>query len=150
LKFIRRSHSGRGLSKPIKIILYSLLLLLMIYSGIDTYFDISGLDGSGTLGFISAMGMNLLFLLFSIISILIAYAIFFLGFDRHFSDRKNATFALVLSTVFVYIMKSLLINSYGIVFALEPVIIIAETSLMGFPVFIVFTILKDYGKGFLH
>jgi len=129
--------------KPIKEISYSLLLLLFIYSGMDTYFD-----NSGSLSFISGLGLNVLFLLCCLISLLLSFGLFMLHFDGRFSDKNSTIFSLLLSFTFSYLGKTLLISSYGLVFVFEPIIITGELLLMALPLYFAHKTLKEFGEGF--
>ena len=134
--------------KPIKAMLFSFVLLVLIDSAIDTYFEITNLHEASSFSFFSAIGMNLLFLLGWLISVALSFAVFMGVIEGRFSDTVSTIFVISLSFVFAYIFKLILLSWYQVELAYQSMIIIVEILMFALPLFIAYKTLAEFGKGF--
>jgi len=122
-----------------------LVVFVLVFSVVDSYFDTSN-----SLNYLSAIGLNTLFLLSGSLSILLSFIVFFFFFERKFSDKTNVIFSYILSSFCLYFLKYILIVSYDVMFAIESLIIAGEVLFFAWPIYYITQVLREYGRGFQH
>ena len=127
------------------VMLFMVLMFITLgLAGMDSY-----LDRSNTLGFVSALGLNLTFSLLSMLFIIIAMVISF-SIDFFDGDTKNTLFAFSLALVGMAFLKYALLAYYAVVLTFPLLLIFLNLILMMIPPYILYKALEEYGKGFMH
>jgi len=147
-RLTKRSDMRNPWLKPIKAMLFSFVLLILINSVTDVYFANTSLHDVSSFGFFSAIGMNLLFLLGWLISVALSFGVFMGVIEGRFSDTVSTIFVISLSFVFAYLFKLILLSWYQLEFAYQSMIIIGEILLFALPLSIAYKTLAEFGKGF--
>lgn len=125
----------------------SLIIIVFISSGIDIYFDTSGVAGFG-----SALGLNSIFVIGGGVIIILMFVLMmtFEGLVRDYikSDFAVTLVSILLGFTIMYFLKINLLTKFEFVFNYPRLLVLAELLLMLVPLYITYSLLSAFGKAF--
>ena len=125
----------------------SLIIIVFINSGIDIYFDTSGVVGFG-----NVLALNSIFVIAGGITMLLTFVLMmtFEGFVRDYikSDFAVTLVSILFGFAIMHFLKIYLLARFELVFNYPHLIVLAELTLMLVPLFITYSLLSAFGKAF--
>ncbi len=124
--------------------LLTTFITLFFVSGVDLYFS-----AGNSISYLTIFKVNIFVALFTIV-VLAGSLIITFNFLDFFDDTWTTIISLIISLAAIYFIKSYLLQRYNITLTSHFFVTLGGLLLFGGPIYIVYRMLKSFGKAFLH